>query len=58
MTKRDAIKFFGNKNRLANALSIHRSAVTRWGERVPLRQAMKLAMMTNHKLRCDMKAYL
>lgn len=35
MKTKTAIKAFGNKSRLADALGIHRSAVTLWGEEVP-----------------------
>jgi len=35
MKTKDAIKIFGNKTRLAEALGISRPAVSRWGENLP-----------------------
>lgn len=35
MTKAEAIAYFGNANRLAKALGIYASAVSRWGNEVP-----------------------
>lgn len=41
----DAIKVFGNANRMAKALGINRSAVSQWGENLPPRRVIEIAQM-------------
>lgn len=50
MTKTSAVKHYGSQYAVAKALGIHRSAVSRWGRKVPLYQAMRLAQLTNGRL--------
>jgi len=47
-----AIKLFGNKNRLARALKINRSTVTRWcqGYPVKLETAMEIQRISDGKI--------
>jgi len=47
---KDAIKFYGNKNRLARAFGISRQAVEKWGEYVPEGRHWQLIVMTGGKL--------
>lgn len=61
MKKADAVKHYGNQNRLAKALGITRQAVDDWSDLVPIKQAIKLADLTKRKknpLRFDPRAYL
>lgn len=45
-----AVKYFGNKSKLAKVLGINRSAVTRWGDVVPINQAWKIERITGGKV--------
>ena len=46
----DAVVYFGNKTKLANALGIGRSAVSQWGEDVPELRAFQIERLTGGKL--------
>ena len=45
-----AIKYFGNKNKLAKVLGLNRSTVGRWGDIVPINQAWKIERITGGKV--------
>lgn len=51
MKTKDAIKHFGNGNRLAKALGISRQAIDSWGEDVPPLRAWELEAMTGGALK-------
>lgn len=57
MLTRKALEHFGDKYKLADALSISRQAVEQWGEYVPEGTAYKLQVMTAGVLRVDPLAY-
>ena len=42
MKTKQAIKLFGNKNRLAKALGLTRQAVQAWGPNVPMLRAYQI----------------
>lgn len=59
MLKKDALAHFGNNHtRVAEAIKITRSAVSQWGDQVPLLAALKLEKATGGKLRVDLKQYM
>jgi len=58
MYKAKAIAHFGNIKLLHIALGITSSAVTQWGEIIPEKQAMKLALLTNGALKYDPALYI
>ena len=49
-----------NRKAIADAAGCSRQYVYRWEKMplVPLKYAIKLAMKTGHKLKCDMRLYL
>lgn len=51
MTTSDAIKHFGKKIDLARALGLSPSAITQWGETVPIRRQYELERLTEGKLK-------
>ena len=58
MLIRDAIKYFGSKAKLAEALGLNRSAITNWkGDLVPKVRAFELERLTNGELRLDDSLY-
>jgi DNA-binding transcriptional regulator YdaS (Cro superfamily) len=57
MHKYKAVKLFGSDYRLAKALGIHRSAVSRWGRIVPELRARQIADLSAGKLTFDPKLY-
>ena len=58
MFKADAIKFFGNKSKLAKAAGVAASSVSVWGELVPERNAMRLQLASDGQLQYDPEIYI
>ncbi|WP_236183283.1 Cro/CI family transcriptional regulator [Pseudomonas juntendi] len=56
MKTRDAANHFGSKKKLAEALGIQPSAVTMWGEFVPISRQYQLQILSNGKLQAEAKA--
>lgn len=50
MNTSDAVAFFGTKTQIAKLLGISKQAVSRWKDRVPLRQALLLEQASYGKL--------
>ena len=58
MFKRDAIAHFGSQADIVQALgTISKSAVSQWGDIVPLRSAMELERLSEGKLKVDLDQY-
>lgn len=57
MRVKQAVKHFESKANIARALGVSRSAVTRWGEVVPVKQALKLKSLSKGKLSMRMGDY-
>ncbi|MBD8451846.1 Cro/CI family transcriptional regulator [Serratia rubidaea] len=53
----DAVKFFGNKTKLAEAAGVSQASVSRWGERVPERRAARLDRLTGGELAYEPAVY-
>ncbi|CAI1830265.1 MULTISPECIES: Cro/CI family transcriptional regulator [Serratia] len=51
------IKFFGSKSAAARALKISQAAVTRWGELVPEKRAVRIERITGGALKYDPVIY-
>ncbi|SMF36883.1 MULTISPECIES: Cro/CI family transcriptional regulator [unclassified Pseudomonas] len=56
MKTRDAAKHFGSKKKLADALGIQPSAVTMWGEVVPISRQYQLQILSGGALMADAKS--
>ncbi|MGI9565237.1 Cro/CI family transcriptional regulator [Pseudomonas fulva] len=56
MKTRDAANHFGSKKKLAEALGIQPSAVTMWGDVVPISRQYQLQILSNGKLVAEAKA--
>ena len=57
MKKQDAINYFGNIKKLAEALSISSPSVSQWGDQIPLLRAFQLEKITQGKLKVDNFSY-
>lgn len=53
MKKIDAISYFGNTVKVAEALGIAQSAVSQWNENIPQRRAFELQHITNGALKAE-----
>lgn len=55
MLKQDAIELFGGSAKLARALGISRSAVSQWGDKVPIGRDFQIELLTDGALKasCD-----
>ncbi|ABX50656.1 hypothetical protein Sbal195_3494 [Shewanella baltica OS195] len=51
MKTKDAISHFGNKLKLAEALSVTKSAISQWGEDVPELRAYQIERLTDGELK-------
>ncbi len=58
MKKQDAITYFGGAGKLASALGILHSAVSQWGEDIPMRRAFELERITDGQLKADFIAHV
>lgn len=56
MNMKEAIQHFGSKKKLAEALGIRPSAVTQWGESIPVGRQYQLQVISKNKLKADQKA--
>lgn len=57
MLKSEAVKYFGNKTKLAQAAGVKPSSVSVWGEFVPEGRAMRLQIASEGVLKYDPVAY-
>ncbi|WP_017786934.1 Cro/CI family transcriptional regulator [Aeromonas dhakensis] len=46
-----AVDYFGTKAAIADALGIKRSAVSQWGETIPIGRAYQIEVLTGGKLK-------
>lgn len=53
MKTESAVKYFGTKAAVADALGIKKSAVSQWGKNVPKGRAYQIEVMTGGKLKAD-----
>lgn len=53
MKTRDAANFFGSKKKLADALGIQPSAVTMWGDSIPVSRQYQIQVLSKGKLRAE-----
>lgn len=53
MKTKDAISHFGNKLKLAEALSVTKSAISQWGEDVPELRAYQIERLTGGELKAS-----
>ena len=51
MNKNDALSHFGGVIATANALGISHAAVSKWGEKIPMRRAYEIERLTDGKLK-------
>ncbi|MBU6955993.1 Cro/CI family transcriptional regulator [Hahella sp. HN01] len=51
MKKAIAIHYFGSQKALADALNLHKSAISQWGDTIPELRAFQLERLTNGKLK-------
>ena len=51
MRTQDAADFFGGKSKLAEALGVSPSAITQWGECVPLVRQYQIQVVSKGKLK-------
>ncbi|HBO2222479.1 TPA: helix-turn-helix domain-containing protein, partial [Pseudomonas aeruginosa] len=56
MNMNEAIQHFGSKKKLAEALGIRPSAVTQWGDSIPVGRQYQLQVISKNKLKADQKA--
>ena len=52
----EAVKYFGSKTKLADALGIRPSAVTQWGDEIPAVRQFQIQVISKNKLKADQKA--
>ncbi|MHA7847267.1 Cro/CI family transcriptional regulator [Serratia sp. D1N4] len=57
MYKIDAIKYFGNLTKLAEAAGVKLPSASAWGEIIPERRAARLERITNGALKYDPALY-
>lgn len=51
MKTQEAADFFGGKKKLADALGVSASAVTQWGENIPVIRQYQIQVLTKGKLK-------
>lgn len=56
MTKKQAVKYYGTEQAIADALGISRQAVNQWPAIIPLKSQFLLELDTNGKLKADRSA--
>jgi DNA-binding transcriptional regulator YdaS (Cro superfamily) len=56
MKTQEAADFFGSKSKLAKAIGIFPSAITQWGETVPLLRQYQIQSITKGKLKAAASA--
>lgn len=55
MNIEEAIDHFGSKTKIAEALGIHPSAVTQWGDVIPESRQYQLQVISGNKLKAVVK---
>ncbi len=53
MQKKDVIAYFGSIAATARAIGLTHAAVSKWGETIPERRALRLEKMTGGQLKAD-----
>lgn len=53
MKTQQVAEFFGNKKKLAEALGIRPSAVTMWGETIPVSRQFQIEVLSKGKFKAD-----
>jgi DNA-binding transcriptional regulator YdaS (Cro superfamily) len=53
MKTQDAADFFGSRSKLASALHIFPSAISQWGETVPLVRQYQIQVLSKGKLKAS-----
>lgn len=56
MKTQDAADFFGGRKKLAEALGISPSAVSMWGESVPMSRQYQIEILSKGKIKAARKA--
>lgn len=51
MLKEDAVKYFGNSKKLAEALNVTKGSVSQWGDEIPELRAYQIERITGGKLK-------
>jgi DNA-binding transcriptional regulator YdaS (Cro superfamily) len=57
MKKAEAIKHFGSGNKLAKALGLTRSCISKWPDPVPIHRAVQIENMTHGKVKVRKQMY-
>jgi len=57
MYKTEAVKYYGNQNKLAAALGVSDAAVSSWSAIIPEKQAGRLERLTNGQLSYSLELY-
>jgi hypothetical protein len=57
MRTEDAVSFFGTKKRIADLLGILPTAVSQWGDTIPMISAMRLEELSYGNLKVDRSRY-
>lgn len=57
MNTKEVIQYFGSQSAAARALGITRSAISQWGELVPLATAARLEKLTYGRLKLNIDSY-
>jgi hypothetical protein len=58
MKKSDAVRYFKTEYALAKALGINQSAVSRWGNLVPLKRAIQVEQLSGGAVKYDQGRYV
>ncbi|RJG10949.1 Cro/Cl family transcriptional regulator [Pseudomonas cavernicola] len=53
MKTKDAAEFFGSRSKLAKALGVFPSAVSQWGDEVPLVRQYQIQVLSKGRLKAD-----
>ena len=51
MNLQDALRHFGSRNKIAQALGVSRQSITRWRDGIPLVQQYRIEELTKGKLK-------
>lgn len=57
MKTSDVVAYYGSKTAVADALHVHKSAVSNWGAVVPRGRAFELEKLTKGRLKVDLSLY-
>ncbi len=58
MHKQTVIDYFGNQVAIAGKLGLSEAAISRWGEVIPEKQALKLNKLTRGRLKYNPSLYV